>query len=756
MTSTAAHTVSVRSLCEFAAKRGDLDTRFTPSTTALEGINGHRVLGERRAPGYQREVSVKGDYLGLHVRGRADGFDPVANRLEEFKTYRGALERMPMNRRHLHWAQLKTYGALTCCLKELPEIELALVYFEVATQRETVLRQTFGAPDLQLEFQRLCAAYIAWADQEAVHRLARDGSIAAVQFPHAAMHASQRQLAESVYRTVQRRGFLLAQAPTGIGKTIGTLFPALKALGQQGFDKLFFLVAKTSGRRAALDALRSLLCATPVLPLRVLEYAAKERACVYPDRSCHGDSCPLAKGFYDRLPQARALAASKSLLDQAALREVALETQVCPYYLTQEMTRWCDVIVADYNYYFDASAALHALTAEHQWRVALLVDESHNLLPRARAMYSAELDAGNLAAAIAAAPSALALQLRRLDRAWQELEHLDDADYRVLPSVPDSLLQQIERTAVMIRDRLADDPNTVIDRVSQFYFDLLYFKQLIDSFGPHSIFDLARDSAQSSARASLCIRNVCPAPFLGPRFAASAATVLFSATLAPEDYFRQLLGVPTTATWLDVASPFHSAQLQVRVLPTLSTRYADRADSLSAVVAAIAAQYRAQPGNYLAFFSSFTYLEQVACALMSAHSDITVWRQTRAMDGAQRDEFLRRFCLDGQGIGFAVLGGVFAEGIDLPGSRLIGAFIATLGLPQINPINAEYEQRMQQLFGRGFEYAYLYPGLQKVVQAAGRIIRSTDDAGTLLLMDDRFMQPQVRELLPSWWELQCS
>jgi DNA excision repair protein ERCC-2 len=753
---SAQYTISVRSLCEFGAKQGDLDVRFTPSTTAFEGLSGHRTVGERRPAGYLREVFVSGEHQGLRVRGRADGFDPRLNRLEEFKTHRGELERMPQNRRRLHWAQLKTYGALACRHKNLEQIELALVYFDVVSQRETVLHEGFSADALQTEFQYLCERFVAWADQELAHRRARDAALDTLEFPHTAMHVAQRQLAERVYRTVQRRGFLMAQAPTGIGKTLGTLFPALKALGKQRIDKLFFLVAKTSGRHVALDALRSLTAGADLAPLRVLEYAAKESACVYPGRSCTADSCPLAKGFYDRLPQARDIAVTRNLLNQAALKQIAQDTQVCPYYLTQEMTRWSDVIVADYNYYFDASAALYALTTEHQWRVALLVDEAHNLLPRARAMYSATLNAELLAAAMGAAPRTLALQLARLDRTWLALEHASKSSYTVLPAPPEILAQEVERTAVLIRDQLAEDPDALVDSISQFYFDLLYFKQLIDSFGAHSILDLARSDLHPSNRASLCIRNVCPAAFLAPRFAASAATVLFSATLAPEAFYRQLLGVPETAAWLDVASPFRAEQLSVRIMRDLSTRYADRADSNAAIVGAIAMQYRSRPGNYLAFFSSFEYLDQVARALKIAHAEIAVWQQTRQMDAAQRDGFLQRFTHDGQGIGFAVLGGVFAEGVDLPGSRLIGAFIATLGMPQINAINGEYQQRMQQLFGQGFEYTYLYPGLQKVVQAAGRIIRTTQDAGTLLLMDDRFMLPQVRELLPSWWEPQCS
>jgi DNA excision repair protein ERCC-2 len=249
----------------------------------------------------------------------------------------------------------------------------------------------------------------------------------------------------------------------------------------------------------------------------------------------------------------------------------------------------------------------------------------------------------------------------------------------------------------------------------------------------------------------LCIRNVLPAPFLGPRFLEARSCVLFSATLNPRQFYSDTLGLPQNQVWIDVESPFRAEQLQVRLARHISTRYQDRAASLQAVVDLLVQQYRQRPGNYLAFFSSFDYLQQVTALLAVQHPELPFWEQTRGMHETARGAFLERFTCESRGIGFAVLGGAFSEGIDLPGDRLIGAFIATLGLPQVNPVNEQMKARMDQLFGTGYDYTYLYPGVQKVVQAAGRVIRTTDDRGVVHLIDDRFARPQVRRLLPSWW-----
>jgi DNA excision repair protein ERCC-2 len=746
------YSVAVRALCEFTAKVGDLDLRFTPSPSAQEGIVGHRTVASRRSAHYQNEVALEGEYEQLKVRGRADGYDPDSNRLEEVKTYRGDLKDQPANHRQLHWAQVKVYGWLMCQKLGLDEIELALVYFDIVGEGETLLKQRFAAPDLERFFNQQCALFLDWAHQQMQHREARNRDAQGLAFPHAEFRSGQRSLAESVYKAVSTGRCLMAQAPTGIGKTVGTLFPMLKALAPQQLDKVFFLTAKTPGRKLALDAAQVLYDSSPELSLRVLELVARDKACEHLDKACHGDSCPLAKGFYDRLPAARQAAARVRLLDQRHLREVALAHDVCPYYLSQEMARWTDVVVADYNYYFDFGAMLFGLAQLNQWRVAVLVDEAHNLVERARSMYSASLDQYSLKTLRDSAPEPLKKPLQRLNREWNALHKDQLAPYQAYAAKPDKLLQALSLCASTMGDYFNDHPEALSGDLQAFYFEALQFNKVAELFNEHFIFDISKRAFSAKRSSStLCLRNVVPAEFIRPRLTAARSSVLFSATLSPRHYYADLLGLPTDTAWVDVESPFKAEQLQVSIVERISTRFVHRQASLEPIVELIARQFATQPGNYLAFFSSFDYLQQVAQLLAERHPQIALWLQSRGMAEAERQAFLDQFTPHSQGVGFAVLGGAFGEGIDLPGARLIGAFIATLGLPQLNPVNEQMKARMGAIFGAGYDYTYLYPGIQKVVQAAGRVIRSQHDRGVVMLIDDRFGEARVRQLLPRWW-----
>ncbi|MGV7211428.1 helicase C-terminal domain-containing protein [Oxalobacteraceae bacterium A2-2] len=750
------YTVAVRALCEFTAKAGDLDLRFTPSPTAQEGIAGHAIVASRRDDDYESEIPLSGHCGALRVRGRADGYDPRRRQLEEVKTYRGDLKKMPDNHRHLHWAQLKIYGHLLCQERGLEQVTLALVYFDIGSQKETVLREQHAATTLRTYFEQQCGLFLAWAAQELAHRAARDAQLKAMRFPLPDFRPGQRQLAEAMYKASTRGCCLLAQAPTGIGKTVGSLFPMLKACAEHRVDKVFFLAAKTSGRQMALDAVDLIRGGAPDLPLRTLELAARATACEHPDKACHGDSCPLARGFYDRLPAARAAALQAPMLDRTALREVALAHQVCPYYLGSEMARWCDVIVGDYNYYFDISAMLHSLTLMNEWRVNVLADEAHNMVSRARKMYSAELAHGGLRALRKLAPEELKKPLDRVHRQWNQLEKDQQDEYAAYPALPDKFMAALQTAATAIGDFMAEHPNQVHPELQDFYFNALQFTRLAESFAEHTLFDIEK---RTGARAShtesvLCIRNIVPAPFLKPRFEHAHSAALFSATLSPWHYFSDMLGMPESTAWVDVESPFTADQLSVQVAAHISTRYQHRGQSLAPIAQLIGEQYQRQPGNYLAFFSSFDYMDKAAELFAQRHPDVPQWRQARRMDEAERARFLERFTPDSAGVGFAVLGGSFGEGVDLPGARLIGAFVATLGLPQLNPVNEQIRQRMEHIFGAGYDYTYLYPGMQKVVQAAGRVIRTTSDRGTVYLIDDRFARPDIQQLMPAWWRVE--
>ena len=420
----------------------------------------------------------------------------------------------------------------------------------------------------------------------------------------------------------------------------------------------------------------------------MLELTARDKACEHPDKACHGDSCPLARGFYDRLPAGRA----------------------------------------------DALAC-------------------GNLVERARAMYSASLGQVALQPARQSATGDARKALDKVQRSWGSVRKAQAAGE--LQALPAPFVAALRNAVAAIETQLAQAAAGAVDTaLQQAYFDMLGFLRLADSFGSHSVLEVTQEPVRGRrAATTVRIQNLIPAPFLKPRFAAAHTVTLFSATLNPPRYAMDMLGMPENTAWTDVASPFRPEQLQVRTVPGISTRYPDRQRSAEPIAALVAEQFAAQPGNYLAFFSSFDYLDLVAAAFRRNHPDLPMWSQVRGMDEGQRGDFIARFVPGGAGVGFAVLGGSFGEGIDLRGDRLVGAFVATLGLPQVNPRNEQLKARLETAFGAGYDYTYLYPGLQKVVQAAGRVIRTDEDRGIVYLIDDRFQRASVRKLLPSWWQV---
>lgn len=745
-------TVAVRTLCEFAARKGDLDFRYTPAPSAEEGIAGHQAIQSRRGYGYKSEYLLTGECLGLRLSGRADVYNPHRGRLEEIKTHRGDLSRIRQHQRALHRAQLRAYGALLCRQEDRHTVELALIYYDTGKDKETPVVESASADQLWQELEGLCRQYRAWAEQEAHHRQQRDALLSQLRFPFPAFRPRQRQLAETVYKNSVKSATLLLEAPTGLGKTLGTLFPALKAMPAAGQDRLFYLTCRNTARSLAMDGVARLRAAQalPRWPLRTLELVSKDDACEHPDKACHGESCPLAKGFFDRLPDARSEAAqTEGTLDQAALAKIASAHDICPYFLAQEMARWSDVVVGDVNRLLDQSALLHGLIRQNSWKASVLVDEAHNLVDRGRGMYSVRLDQQRLLGVKKTAPKALKPAIDRTARAWQSLirDHPRDDNAPVfLESLPASLLGALQAMVSGLSDYLAEHPPDLA--LQDILFESVGFMKLAEAFGDHSLCEFARGGR---GRASLTIQNLIPADFLRERFAAAHSVLLFSATLSPGVYYRDLLGLPPDARFTSLPSPFSADQLQVQFTPGISTRQAHRHASLAPIASLIARQFRARPGHYLAFFSSFQYAREVSDALATTAPDVPQRSQQPGMSAQQRRDFLAGFRQPEGSVAFAVLGGVFSEGIDLPGEQLIGAFVATLGLPPFDAWHEILKARLEQRFGAGYDYTYQIPGLQKVAQAAGRVIRTPEDRGVIWLIDDRFLRPATQALLPRWW-----
>lgn len=749
--------VSVKTLAEFAAKSGSLDRRFTPSPTAQEGIAGHQEVVLRRPPHYQKEMSLTIQYEGLLIRGRADGYDSEARCLEEIKTFYGDFEKLPDNHRQLHWAQARLYGWMYCRQYQRNDITLALIYFDLHNQREYRVEEHFTLPELVAYGEDLAEVYWQWQQQINARQQQLSQWIDELAFPYGSFRSAQRQMAESVYKAAATGRVLLAEAPTGTGKTLASIFPAIKAFNKTPVDKIFYLTAKTTGKQLALENLQLIASDGIDTPLRVLELTAQEKICLEPDKRCTGDSCPFARNFYDKLQQARQAAYTTPLLTRQTLTQLAHTHEICPYYLGMEMSRWVDILVADFNYYFDTSALLQGLTRELNWHPYLLVDECHNLVERARQMYSAELDRSVLLAAKRLAPKPIKTSLERVNRLWlATIKTLDFSEtaLTLLNASPEKLNLALTGFTNDYIDFLQRHPDHPVQHtaVQEFFFAALNYLEKLELVDEDYCIDMQRPQPKQEV---LTLRNLIPARPLAARLAQAHSACFFSATLRPAYFYQQMLGLPDDTVYLQVPSPFASQQLQVKVARHISTRYRDRSTAIGPLCDIIEQQVTAATGNYLAFFSSYEFLQQIERELQQrlSSANVTVITQSRRMSEQDREAFIERFTHEQNLLGLAVLGGAFSEGVDLPGDALKGAFIATLGLPQINPVTEHLRQRLQQVFQQGYHFAYLYPGIQKVVQAAGRVIRTQEDTGYLWLLDDRFAQHEVRQLLPEWWEI---
>ncbi len=634
-------------------------------------------------------------------------------------------------------------------------INLALIYYNLGNQKEYPFKKTYTALELKDECESLVKKYCHWQTQINQRLTQRDSWIEQLQFPHVAMHPSQRHMAEAVYKAAATGRVVLAEAPTGTGKTLAGLFPAIKAIAHTKVDKIFYLTAKTTGKQLALENVALIASDATSTPLRTLELTAQEKACLEPDKRCTGDSCPYAFDFYTKLKTARQAAYEYPILNKQRLTQLAQEFQICPFYLSMEMSRWVDIVIADVNYYFDGTPLLLGLTKEFNWRPYLLVDESHNLIDRGRQMYSAELNRGLLRSAKKYAPEPIQKSLERINKHWLILlKNLPDNNTKLalVPSLPEKFTLALTEFTNQYIELLQKNPEHPIQKTSvhEFFFAALNYQKVIETLNDDFCIDMQHINTKAEV---LTLRNLIPAQLLAERLKHAHCACFFSATLQPAYYYQTLLGLPEDTIHIKVSSPFNREQLKINLAGNLSTRYKDRPTAIDPICHIIQAQIISEPGNAIVFFSSYEFLQQVEQQLYIKleESNINIITQSKRMSEEDREKFIEQFSLHNNLLGLAVLGGAFSEGIDLMGDTLKGVFIATLGLPQVNLVNEHIRHIMQTTFKQGYEFTYLYPGIQKVIQAAGRVIRSKTDTGYLWLLDERFQQSEIKKLLPEWW-----
>jgi DNA excision repair protein ERCC-2 len=780
-----AHTISVRDLVEFVLRTGDLggEREFVGSDRALAGIRGHQKIQSSRPTGYLTELPVEyrvetGEFT-LQIRGRIDGLLITSGSvlLEEIKTVSGTWGHAADP---LHWAQAKCYAFLYAHENGLKELFIQLVYLELPAGQVTEFRQQFSFAELSDFFASTTAIYVDWLRERHRWGLARDAAIATLPFPFPDYRPGQRELAVAAYRVLAQGGRLFLAAPTGLGKTISVLFPAVKALGEGKLERIFYLTARTVGRAIAEQALVDLRRAG--LKLRAVTLTAREKVCVRGGQPCDLLQCPLALGYYDRVKPAIREALGQEAITRAVLEAVGQKHSVCPFELSRDVSVWADAIICDYNYVFDPQVYLRRHFAGDGGAYGFLVDEAHNLVDRAREMFSADLDGREILAvqrALSRAAPRCAQALTQLHLAMRKLVGANEPPEKSFaasdpavelnlfpapaatlqpeadgvsssPDFPDSLIAPLE-TALAEAERwlVRNQPAAFREALLGLYFRMHSFRRTAELYDERFVTIVESNSA-------IKVRQFCldPSRLLRKALARGQAAIFFSATLTPMDYYRTLLGGEPDDPGLQLASPFPSENLAVLIQDRIPTHYQGRAESLGDVVAAIGTLVQGRRGNYLVYFPSYQYLNDTLQAFQLRHPPIPVLVQRPGMTEPERDAFLAAFSVEhGETlVGFAVLGGIFGEGIDLVGDRLIGAVIVGVGLPQLSVERNLIRDYFQSQPAGGFDYAYTFPGMNRVLQAIGRVIRSETDRGVVLLIDARFDEVRYRRLFPAWWK----
>jgi DNA excision repair protein ERCC-2 len=762
--------------------------------------------GEEPSATYRAEVPLSARreyrYFTLEVTGRADGVltGPDGSvTVEEIKTVSGNPAEIEGEGNPLHWAQAMCYAAMLSQNGEPPEITIRLTYYGRGDRGVRSFHRTHGADELSRFFADLSDRYADWAELLYLRSAERNASIAALGFPFPTYRPGQRSFAARVYRTVRDGKRLFAEAPTGIGKTAAALFPALKALGEGLTARIFYLTAKTT-TAAVVEQTLSLLRERGLF-LTSVTLTAKEKLCPVrhdpdPDGGrtrppCAPGLCRLAEGYYDRLePAMRELMRERTHFSRETILRYAERHSLCPFEFSLDVALWCDLVVCDYNYLFDPGASLKRFFLDRGGEYTFLIDEAHNLPERAREMFSAELEKRNvleLKRLAAGEHGRFSKLLGAINSAFLELGRTDadgqDGRSGASGTLPETLVKAV-RTWTEAYEAAPPEPAAAGGRLLEFYFRASEFLRAADQFDERYV-TLVEKTVRNVRVKLFCLD---PSELLEKSLRKGRAAVFFSATLSPPGYFRRLLCAedsPVETDTIALPSPFPRENLRIVLDPSISTRYRDREAGYLKIAERVAVFVLARPGNYLVFFPSYRYLDAVyeltrellapgpetgdrddsaappgvststgvSAQTGAPRTEVQFLRQSPGMSERERERFIGSFGTENRGtlVGFAVSGGVFAEGIDLAGERLSGAVVVGVGLPQVSPERETIREYFDRVSGQGFEFGYAYPGMNRVLQAAGRVIRTETDRGAVLLIDQRFSMPFYERLFPRHW-----
>lgn len=746
--------LSVRGLIEFVMRSGDIDNSFTDRGRLKEGQRIHQKLQKEYGKNYEKEVRLTNETFHkemlFKVEGRADGIFREDDHalIDEIKTTTRTLKELEYNTNPLHWAQVKCYGYFYCIKEELSNIDLQLTYYNVENSEIKRIVKNFSFFELEEFYLNLLDLYLDFSIMIVEFRKKRDEKIKSTTFPFPIYRKGQRELSVAVYNVISTESRLFVEAPTGIGKTMSTIFPSIKALGNKKTDKIFYLTARSTTKEEANKAIVRLM--GKGLELKTLTITAKEKICLNNEIKCNPKDCPYAKGHFDRVNEAIFdIYEHEDVLNMETILSYARKHKVCPMEFQLDMANFCDLIICDYNYCFDPAVYLKRFFDVTVENYTFLVDEAHNLVDRARDMYSAEFSLNNLQEMSNLFDEKHYKIVKQIEELIKYLKgfKIDNNNTEVVEEyININFLDNLEITLRMLEKFLSKEKEvSYYDRVLENYFILKQFYRITDYYADNYK-TLIRKEEDDRIIELLCLDT---SPILKNILKRAKSSIFFSATLSPMSFYVDVFGCKNSNYYkLKLPSPFNPDFFKAGIVP-LSTRYIDREDNYD-IITRVLEKYAKREGNFLLFFPSYKFMTEIYNRFDKKYKEVAV--QNRVMTETERQDFLSLFTQKSNRVGFVVLGGVFSEGIDLAGERLKGVGIVSVGLPGISTQRNLIRNYYDEMGKKGFEYAYIYPGMNKICQAAGRVIRTAQDRGDCVLIDDRFQKYPYKNLLPSHWK----
>lgn len=749
--------LSVHQLVDFLLRAGDIDTRVYNKASMLEGTRIHAFYQKKQGKHYISEYPLKetfevDDFL-VTLEGRADGIIVLPTRviIDEIKSTVIDLDEFAASQTAWHLGQAECYALMYAHEKDLEEIDVRLTYISQVTDTQMVKEFHYRVEELEEKIHHLILEYLDFYRILYEKKMKRNQTAKELAFPFDHFRSGQRNLAKYAYAIATKGGYLFVEAPTGIGKTISTLYPFVHAFKEEKNEKIFYLTAKNSGKESALHA--TLLLKEKGFSGSVILITAKDKVCFQEGAACNPDECPFARSYYQKIQQILKESLLKyEVFDENRIIDIASKYEICPFELSLDLSLYTDIIVCDYNYAFDPLVYMKRYFDEDTSTFVALIDEAHNLVERGRSMYSVSVSYEmykNCKKSLAHLEhKKMKTALKRMQKTFKKWNDDYEVGTQILSDMEETDLRAFDTFLKAGQDVLKNHSSFVDDAFLEFYFAINAFLKLYELYDESFALYIAKKDHLSLSLELLCLD---PSLQLKRRLHYFRAAVIFSATLSPSDYYISQLGGQEQDAFLALPSPFPKENLLLMVRPNLSTKLRNRYQTLDELVETIQVFIKNKIGNYFVFFPSYEYLLAVIERLDDEDFDVVV--QKKDMKEKEKIEFLNQFSSHPKRstVGFVVLGGAFSEGIDLMGDRLIGAIVIGVGLPTISFERDLIKKYYDEKSGDGYLNSYVNPGMNRVMQAVGRVIRSENDRGMILLIDDRYLQKTYRDLFKNEW-----